>query len=347
MLSTHGSLSRRAVSGLVLAGLPLLLLVLAPQVVLIGFAALLLATFLHGVAGWIAARTGLPLPLPLALTCVAIVAGFVLLGYVAAPVLAEQGAELWKQLPRGLQALRTRVEQQSWARPLMDQVSPEQLMAQFGGLAGSAGLAVVSTFGALGTFAIIVVVGVFLAADPDTYRAGLVALVAPSGRERAEAVLRQLGHTLRGWLLAQLGSMAVIGLLTAAGLWLLGVQLAVVLGCIAALLTFIPNLGPILASVPALLLALAISPTLALWVALLYVGIQVIEGNVTTPLIQQRTISLPPALILGAQLLLGSLFGLLGLALATPITAVGLTLTQLLYVHGYLGSEPERGAADV
>ena len=347
MLPTHGPLSRRAVSGLVLAAVPLLLLVLAPQVLLIGFAALLLATFLHGVAGWIADRTGLPIPLPLALTCIAIVGSFVLLGYVAAPVLAEQTTELWQQLPRGLRSLRARVEQQSWVQSLMDQVSPEQIMERAGGLAGSAGLAVASTFGALGTFAIIVVVGVFLAADPETYRNGLVAMVAPSGRERAEAVLRQLGHTLRGWLLAQLGSMAVIGLLTAAGLWLLGVQLAVVLGVIAALLTFIPNLGPILASVPALLLALAISPMLALWVALLYVAIQIIEGNVTTPLIQQRTISLPPALILGAQLLLGGLFGLLGLALATPITAVGLTLTQLLYVHGYLGAEPGRDAANV
>lgn len=347
MLSSHGPLSRRAVSGLVLAGLFLLLLVLAPQVVLIGFAALLLATFLHGVAAWIAKHTGLPLLLSLILSCIAIVAGFALLGIVAAPVLADQAAQLWEQLPRALQALRARLEQQSWGRPLMDQISPDQIMERVGGLASGAGLAVVSTVGALGTFAIIVVIGVFLAADPDTYRAGLVALVAPSGRERAKAVLRQLGHTLRGWLLAQLGSMAVIGLLTAVGLWLLGVQLAVVLGVIAALLTFIPNLGPILASVPALLIALAASPTLALWVAALYVGVQIIEGNVTTPLIQQRTISLPPALILGAQLLLGSLFGLLGLALATPLTAVGLTLTQLLYVHGYLGSEPERGAANV
>ena len=156
-------------------------------------------------------------------------------------------------------------------------------------------------------------------------------------------MLRQLGRTLQGWLLAQLGSMTVIGMLTALGLWLLGVQLAVVLGVIAALLTFIPNLGPILAAVPALLLAFAEGPTQVLWVAALYVGVQVIEGNVTTPLIQQRTISLPPALILAAQLLMASLFGLLGLALATPLAAVGITLTQSLYVYGYLGREPGRG----
>ena len=341
------SLSRGAVSGLVLAGIVLLLVLLAPSVPLILFAAVLLAVFLNNCASWIAERTRLPMPLALTLTCVAIAAGFVLLGVVAAPVLADQAAQLWEQLPRAVQGLRTRLEAQSWGPALLERLSPGQLMESgggaAGGVAGRAGLAVVSTFGALATFAIIVVLGVFLAADPGTYRAGVVALVAPSGRERAEAVLRQLGRTLQGWLLAQISSMAVIGALTALGLWLLGVQLAVVLGVIAALLTFIPNLGPILASVPALLLAFAEGPTEVLWVAALYVGVQVIEGNVTTPLIQQRTISLPPALIIATQLLMASLFGLLGLALATPLAAVSVTLTQLLYVHGYLGREPGRG----
>ncbi len=341
------SLSRGAVSGLVLAGIVLLLVLIEPSVPLILFAAVLLAVFLNGCASWIAKHTRLPVSLALALTCVAIVGGFVLLGWVAAPVLAEQVSQLWEQLPRAAQDVQARVEQQSWGPALLERLSPGQLMERIsgvgGGVAGRAGVAVVSTFGALATFAIIVVIGIYLAADPGTYRAGIVMLVAPSGRERAEAVLRQLGRSLQGWLLAQFSSMAIIGALTALGLWLLGVQLAVVLGVIAALLTFIPNLGPILAAVPALLLAFADGPTEALWVAALYVGVQGIEGNVTTPLIQQRTISLPPVLIMGVQLLMASVFGLLGLALATPLAAVGLTLTQALYVHGYLGSEPGRG----
>ena len=69
---------------------------------------------------------------------------------------------------------------------------------------------------------------------------------------------------------------------------------------------------------------------------LLYIGVQLIEGNITTPLIQQQTIDLPPALTIFMQLLLGVLFGLLGLALAVPLTAVGITLAQTLYVKGYL-----------
>ena len=115
-------------------------------------------------------------------------------------------------------------------------------------------------------------VGLFLAADPLAYREGIVALVAPPGQERARWVLNQLGQTLRSWMVAQLLSMAVIGLLTMLGLWLLGVPLVVVLGVIAALLTFIPNLGPILAAAPAILLGFAMTPLQGAYVAALYVG---------------------------------------------------------------------------
>ncbi len=341
-------LSRPAVSGLVLAGVALVLAVLAPDVLLILFASVLVATLLYGGSTWLRRRTRLPYPLALAVFTAAIVAGFMVLVLVAAPVLSEQIGQLWQQLPMALRTLRRTIEAQSWGPALLSQISLEGLAtpASGGALAGRATSVVASTFGAVGNFAIICVIGVFLAADPATYRAGVVALVAPSGRERAEAVLNQLGQTLQSWLLAQLLSMAVIGALTALGLWALGVPLAVVLGVIAALFTFIPNLGPILAAAPAVLLGFAASPTQGAYVAALYVGVQVIEGNVTTPLIQQHTIALPPALILLAQLFMAGLFGLLGLALATPMTAVAITLTQLLYVHGFLGSEPGRDARE-
>lgn len=338
--------SRPLVSGLVLFSAPLLLAWLAPNVLLVLFAAVLVATALYGGAHWLARHTGMWDGLALALVCVSVIGGLVALGLTAAPVLAEQGAQLWEQLPRAVTGLRARLEQNPMAQSAIEQFSPERALSALGDLAGGATAAAVSTFGALGTFAFIVILGVFLAADPDTYSAGLLSLVAPSGRVRAAAVLRQLAYTLRNWLVAQLLSMAVIGALTMIGLWLLDVPLAVVLGVIAALLTFIPNLGPILAAVPAVLLALAADPTRAVWVVALYVGVQVIEGNVTTPLIQQRTISLPPALILAAQLFLGGLYGLLGLALATPLVAGVLTLVQLLYVHGFLGTEPGRPAAE-
>lgn len=137
--------------------------------------------------------------------------------------------------------------------------------------------------------------------------------------------------------------MAIIGACTAVGLWALGVPLALTLALLAAALTFVPNFGPILAAVPAVLLGLLESPTKALYVVLLYVGVQTVESYVLTPLIQKRTVSAPPALTILAQVLLGVLVGGLGVVLATPLTAVALVLARELYVRDVLeaGGPPE------
>src|SRR5690606_44568 len=124
----------------------------------------------------------------------------------------------------------------------------------------------------------------------------------------------------------QLISMTVVGVLTGAGLWLLGLPLAFILGALAALLAFIPNIGPVLAAVPAVLLALADGPTTVLWVIGIYVGVQAVESYLITPVVQQESVSLPPALTISFQLLMGVLYGILGLALATPLAALGLAL---------------------
>lgn len=342
MLAHDLTPGRATTSGIVVALAVALMALFAPSVLLILFAAILMATLLHGGSAWFSRLTGLPHVVGLGLFTILILAGFATLILVAAPVLTEQATELWRQLPRALQALRTRIEAQSWGPAVLGQISMEGLAnaSSGGAIAGGATSALTGAFGALGNFAIICVIGLFLAADPAIYRDGIVTLFPPARRKRARSVLNQLGGTLRSWMVAQLLSMGVIGLLTTAGLWLLGVPLAVVLGVIAALLTFIPNLGPILAAAPAVLLGFASSPIQGAYVAALYVGVQVIEGNVTTPLIQQHTIALPPALILAAQLLMASLFGLLGLALATPLLAVVVKMVDLLYVEGYLEAPP-------
>ena len=227
------------------------------------------------------------------------------------------------------------LERYGWGRSLLDELRPRNLLTT-----DNAAPTLSASFGLLGDLVVILLIGLYLAVDPGIYARGLRVLVAPSLRPRAAEVLDDVGDTLQGWLVAQLLSMSVIGVLTLLGLWLLGIPLAPVLALIAALLTFIPNIGPVLAAVPAILLGLADGPMAALWVALLYTAIQTAESYFITPLIQQRAIALPPALILSAQLLMGTLFGILGLALATPLAAAGLTLTRKLYVDGYLEREP-------
>lgn len=194
-------------------------------------------------------------------------------------------------------------------------------------------------FGALGSFVIMLFIGLYVAIDPGCYRRGLVHVLAPSARLRGEEVLAKAASTLRNWLVAQLMAMTVVGVLTWLGLWAIGVPLAPILGLIAALFAFIPNIGPVIAAVPALLLAIPEGATTALLVVGVYLAVQAFESYLITPLILQERVSLPPALVISVQLLLGVLFGILGLALATPLTALGILLTREIYVADYLAKE--------
>jgi predicted PurR-regulated permease PerM len=140
--------------------------------------------------------------------------------------------------------------------------------------------------------------------------------------------------------------MLIIGVLTTAGLSILGVPLALSLGIFAALLTFIPNFGPIIAVLPAVLFALVESPTKALYVLALYIGIQMIESYLITPLIERETVSLPPVLTIFFQIFLGVLVGGLGLILATPLLTVIIVLVKMLYIEDILGDKDVNLAGD-
>lgn len=193
-----------------------------------------------------------------------------------------------------------------------------------------------TTFGALGNFAIFLAIGIFLAISPDTYLKGLVRLVPPESRTRATEVLDSVGSALKAWLLAKIVAMLAVGALTAVGLWLIGIELALSLAILAALLTFIPNIGPILALVPAALLAMMHGPDKLIYVVSLYMDIQALESYVLTPLLQQQMVHLPPALIISMQILLGVLVGGLGIILATPLTAALLVLVKMVYIEDIL-----------
>jgi predicted PurR-regulated permease PerM len=176
-----------------------------------------------------------------------------------------------------------------------------------------------------------------MAVAPDFYTEGIIHLVPIESHARAREVLRAIGQTLRWWLLGRWVSMIVVGLLTAAGLWLIGVPLTLTFGLLAALLTFIPYLGPLLSAVPPTLLAFTQQPQQALYVILVYLGIQSVESYLVTPLVQQRTVSLPPALTLTEQVVLGLLLGGIGVILATPLFAVLVVLVKMLYIEDMLG----------
>ncbi len=329
--------SRRVVSLLVLLGCLLLLFWLMPKMPLLLFAGVLLAVALRGSGEWIGARTGLSGGWGTALFCLLIVALMVVGALAIAAPLAEQVDMLWQQVPQAFGRLRERIEAYQWGRQLLEQADPAKLPSLAGGSAASA---LSSTFGGLADLVVVLFIGLYGAADPGLYRRGIEWMVAPSLRPKTRQVCEEIAHTLRGWLRAQMISMAVVGVMTWAALWAVGVPLAPALALLAALMTFIPNIGPVLAAAPAILLALADGPQHALLVAGVYAGVQTVESYFITPYVQQSAMELPPALTIAVQIVGGAVFGTLGLALATPFGAMVLRLTQWLYVEDYLDHEP-------
>jgi predicted PurR-regulated permease PerM len=160
-------------------------------------------------------------------------------------------------------------------------------------------------------------------------------------RGRAAEVLDELGYSLRWWLVGQLVSMVVLSTQLTLGLWLLGVPLAFTLGFLAALLTFVPYVGAVISTIPAVLIAWTESGSMALAVLALYIVVQNLEGYAITPIIHQKAVHIPPAVTLFSQMLMGIMWGALGVVLATPLAAVALVLVRKIYVEDVLGDSLE------
>jgi len=196
-----------------------------------------------------------------------------------------------------------------------------------------------TTLGFIANTVVIFFIGLYLASNPAKYRTGLIRLFPKQRRERAGEIVDRLGYTLWRWLLGRLLSMAIVGVLMAVALMILGIPSPILLGLLGGLLTFVPNLGAILAIIPPAILGFAQGTSTGVAVLATYLGIQMIESYVITPLVQQRQIDLPPAMIIFAQVLLGVLTGFLGVAVATPIMAASVVLVQEIYVKDALGDD--------
>ena len=315
------------------------------RVLLVGFAGVLVAVLLHSVAAAVHKLTRLPHGWSLGVTCLLLAGLVVGLGFVMAPEVTEQANQLVEKLPESVQKVKDRFGQTTWGRQVMkffDRVSPGA-----GGPApatqavSQARRTLSTTVNVVVNLVVVTFLGIFLAAQPALYVNGLAELFPPSKRHRICQLMNRLGYTLRWWLIAQVVDMAIIGVLTWLALWLLGVPLALTLGILAALFNFIPNFGPLISFVPAVLLAMVESPDKAIWVTVVYIVLQSIEGYLLLPLLQRGAVDTPPALLILSQVLMTLLVGALGLALAAPLLAVVLVTVKMLYVHDVLGEGVE------
>lgn len=189
-----------------------------------------------------------------------------------------------------------------------------------------------TTFGILGDLYVILLIGAYLTAAPLLYTKGIQKLVPPKGRGKADDVLDHLGQSMKQWIMGKLFAMFVVFVLTAIGLKIMGMPMWLALAIIAGFLNFIPNFGPLIAMIPAVLVALSQDPQTALIVVGLYMLVQFLESNLITPKIQQRLTSVPPALIITSQLIVATFAGIWGIALATPIVLVVIILLRELHV---------------
>lgn len=302
---------------------------MAMQALFLGLIAVLVAIVLHSGARLLA--RWLPYRLAFGLVVAAFLGGIGGLLLLLIPQLLDQMGQLAQQLPSATRsALR-------WAEQRLGfQAGPElvnrlgqqldALLERFVPLAFN----LISVL--VGTLAVLVL-AIFLAYRPEVYRRLFLRLVPPPHRPQWEALYTQMGRTLRAWVLGKALTMALVGLATWVGLTLFGLPGALALAALAALLEFVPNLGPTLAAVPAVIAGFLESPSTALWVAVFYFGLQQVQSAVTVPLVEQRAVNIPPAMLLIWQLMLAVSFGVLGLFVATPLLSMLTVAVRILYVE--------------
>jgi predicted PurR-regulated permease PerM len=338
-----GAFARRVLVVLVIAAFALLIWRIL-DALLLAFFGVLFAVMFRGLAGLINRYARISMGWSLFIVAIMLLAIVFLFAWFAGPRINEQFGEFLDAVPTSLTQIEKVLNRYSWGRYLLGNLGTGSLdMGQGLGLFSRITGIASTVFTAVANLLVVLFVAIFFMIDPDLYIRGILQLVPESKSSRIADTIDATGRTLRYWLLGQGISMLVVGILTTLGLWLAGVPLAFLLGVIAGILEFVPFLGPVAASIPGILIALTEGWTVALYALLVYVIVQQIENRVIVPLVQWKAVALPPALVILAVVALGLLFGLLGVLVATPLTAVIMVWVKRLYVEDVLGKRTDLG----
>ncbi|MEH2251358.1 AI-2E family transporter [Nostoc sp.] len=328
--------------GLIAIVLSLYILWQIREVLLLMFAAVVLATTLNRLAKRFQ-RLGMKRGFAVLLAVAIFFAGIVGFFWLIVPPFAQQFQELTYRVPQGfgrfnswLDALRTRIPTELISyipdlNSLIQQAQPfvnRVLGNSFAFVSGS--LEIV-----LKVLLVLVLTGMTLA-NPVAYRKVFVRLFPSFYRRRVEGILDQCEVSLGGWVIGALIAMGVVGLMSVVGLSILGVKAALALGVLAGFLNLIPNLGPTMSVLPAMAIALLDEPWKAVAVLILYFFIQQAESNFITPIVMAHQVSLLPAVTLISQLFFVTFFGFLGLFLALPLTVVAKIWVQEVLIKDVL-----------
>ena len=329
---TANVITRQTIIAIALVGLAVLIWSIAP-VLVIGFGAVVLATVLRAMVGPLHRMTGWSERVSLLIVVVGLAVVFGLLFWLFGRQAAQQFSEMWQQLPAALEKLQAWLEGSRFGQMV---VKGLKSATEAGGPLSNAGSFLSGAVGGIGNLLLIIFAAIYLAADPRLYRDGALRLLPPSRRPQVGRALDDAGVALHKWLVAQIVVMIAVGVMTGVGLALLGVPLWLSLGLLAGLLEFVPVVGPIVATIPGVLLAFSKGPDTAFYVLLVYIAVQQIESNVLTPLVQRWAVELPPVVALLSIVACGLLFGVLGVIFATPMAVVVMAMVKHLYVEDTL-----------
>jgi predicted PurR-regulated permease PerM len=295
------------------------LLVLLVQPLLLIFGGLVFASMLDGGTRLLGRILPIARAWRLLIVCLGVVAFLSWTFYFAGSQITGQA-----------EALRTVVEAQltrlfGWAQGMGlvprtggGQAIARELMGSVGRLTSWVG----SALGAVSSLAMIIVLGIFIAAEPKLYERGVAWLLPMEKRDGFYRTSERMGFTLRRLMAGRLLGMAVEGVGVGVALGIAGVPMAALLGVLTGILAFLPNIGAIVSGILIVLVGFSAGFQTGIWAIIIYVTVQMIDGYIIVPAVARRSVDLPPALILGTQLLLGSLLGIMGLALADPIVAM-------------------------
>lgn len=316
------------------------------------FASVLFGIALYTSAVWLSQRSGLSHVKSIVILYLAgIVAGLAFLAFAGHRIINEYGS-LTERIPAALQQVEQRIENQPLVGTLAAELREwrENMMRDGRGPAGASAAdqeeaadqrsrLVRVTLSSLAGFLLWAILSFYFALDGTRYARWFIRLFPPERRPIARDLVDGLGHALPWWIVGRLSSMGVVAVLTATALSLLGIPLAFTLALMAGLFSFVPFLGPIAATVPAVLVTVESAPSKLIWVVAVYGIIQFLESYLITPRIQSRVASVPPVILITAQVLMGSLVGVLGIMFATPLALALMVAIQVMYLRHALDEE--------
>jgi predicted PurR-regulated permease PerM len=272
-----------------------------------------------------------------------------IMGRALVPVIEEQARELAETFPELLVNVQDFVERLQSAMGLETSfgLDPQNLLDSARNFFSGGALATVANVGAsvanvISFTVVIVIATIYAVARPAPLINGFAALFPAGRRQRVREILGEMYETVQRWFLGQLASMTIIGVLSIVALSLIGIPFALLLGVFSGLVSFIPFVGPTISVIPPVLLALIGDPIDALWVILAYAGIQTVESYLIYPLVMSRAVSLHPAVVMFALLIMGTLFGFVGVLLAVPLVTALHVLLRELWIERMdsLGTDP-------